>query len=208
MDVKEVEPLKAAKIRFIDDPRLRYRKLSARKAHIENRTPAELKVKRTRTPAGLSYLNLNLRKRGLTDDRPIQTSKILISRRVDEGIPKDYRNDGIIAGNKSGRFNQYWTFPGSDTRYSNVKEAKQAANGKPVSRIADTSNQLSVLSSAIDSYAYDPNLQQLLLRYTSGPKEYSFANVTQRRKDELDTAASKGRFVYYVLRKYNHDDRY
>lgn len=208
MDVKEVEPLKAAKIRFIDDPRLRYRKLSARKAHIENRTPAELKVKRTRTPTGLSYLNPNLRRRGLTDDRPIQTSKILISRRVDEGIPKDYRNDGIIAGNKNGRFNQYWTFPGSDTRYSNVKEAKQAANGKPVSRIADTSNQLSVLSSAIDSYTYDPNLQQLLLRYTSGPKEYSFANVTQRRKDELDTAASKGRFVYYVLRKYNHDDRY
>lgn len=208
MDVKEVEPLQAAKIRFIDDPRLRYRKLSARKAHIENRTPAELKVKRTRTPAGLSYLNPNLRRRGLTDDRPIQTSKILISRRVDEGIPKDYRNDGIIAGNKNGRFNQYWTFPGSDTRYSNVKEAKQAANGKPVSRIADTSNQLSVLSSAIDSYTYDPNLQQLLLRYTSGPKEYSFANVTQRRKDELDTAASKGRFVYYVLRKYNHDDRY
>lgn len=28
------------------------------------------------------------------------------------------------------------------------------------------------------------------------------------RKDDLDNAASKGRFVNYVLRKYNHDPRY
>ena len=65
------------------------------------------------------------------------------------------------------------------------------------------------MSSAIDSYKYYPDVKKLLLKYTSNPnKEYMFERVTNRRFQDLDNAASKGRFVYYVLRKYNRADGY
>lgn len=66
-----------------------------------------------------------------------------------------------------------------------------------------------VISTAIDSYDYYPDQEKLVIRYRSNPnKGYTFERVTKNRKKELDRASSKGRFVHYVLRKYNRAKGY
>ena len=66
-----------------------------------------------------------------------------------------------------------------------------------------------VISTAIDSYDYYPDQEKLVIRYRSNPnKGYTFERVTKNRKKELDRASSKGRFVHYVLRRYNRAKGY
>lgn len=167
----------------------------------------EPQFKKAHRFSGLEYLSNYYKK--LQMPKPVQRQDIIISRREDEGISKDYRNKGIVAGNKRGRFSTYWVVPGSNVEYGRWNLAKQAAgDGKTIERIKDARNQLSVLSSAIHSYDYYPDVKKLLLRYVPNPeKEYEFVNVTQRRKNDLDEAASKGRFVQQVLRKYNNKNK-
>lgn len=65
-------------------------------------------------------------------------------------------------------------------------------------------DQIDYLSTAIHNYEYDPKTKKLLVRFTSNPnKAYEFINVSQKRKDALDNAPSKGRFVNQVLKLYN-----
>lgn len=175
----------------------------AKTAKITKRKLPEPEFKKAPKITGLEYLSNYYKK--LQMPKPVQHQDIVLSRRIDEGVSKDYRNDGIVAGNKAGRFLTYWTVPGSDVKYARWNQAKAAAGDKKIERIKDADNQISVLSSAIHSYDYYPDVKKLLLRYTSNPtKDYEFVNVTQRRKNDLDNAASKGRFVQYVLRKYNN----
>ena len=66
-----------------------------------------------------------------------------------------------------------------------------------------------VISTAIDSYDYYPDQEKLVIRYRSNPnKGYTFERVTKNRKKELDRASSKGRFVHYILRRYNRAKGY
>lgn len=135
---------------------------------------------------------------------------IVISRRKDEGVAKDYRFNGIIPGEKSGKFSITWLNPATGKEYSSRSQAKKDTPfGTKLTSFPETRNQISVLSSAIDSYDYYPDEKKLIVRYVSNPdKEYTFERVTKKRKEELDDAASKGRFVYYVLRKYNRAKGY
>lgn len=149
----------------------------------------------------INFLNKYYKK--LTDAHAPERQSIILSRRIDEGVSKDYRNNGIVAGNRNGRFSTFW-LDEKGREFNNHWDAKKLGTGK-ITRISDARGQLSVLSSAIDSYDYYPDVRKILLRYTSNPsKNYEFINVTQRRKNDLDNAASKGRFVQYVLRKYNN----
>lgn len=152
---------------------------------------------------GLEFLHNHYKK--LNEAQAPETRDMVISRREDEGISKDYRNKGIIAGNKYGRFSTKWIDPVSGQEYTSHWKARQnTSGGVKIVRFPEARNQLSVMSSAVDSYKYYPDVKKLLLKYTSNPnKEYTFERVTNRRFQDLDNAASKGRFVYYVLRKYN-----
>ena len=175
----------------------------AKIAKITRRKLAEPSFKKAPRISGLEYLSNYFKK--LDEAHGPVKSGIVMSRRVDEGTSKDYRNDGIIAGNKHGRFSTRWANPITGQEYSSHWAArKDTPSGTKIVRFPDARNQLSVVSSAIDSYDYYPDVKRLLLRYTSNPtKAYTFDNVTERRKQDLDEAASKGRFVNYVLRKYN-----
>lgn len=177
-------------------------------AKITRRKLPEPSFKKAPRISGLEYLSNYFKK--LEDAHSPISSKIILSRREDEGTSKDYRNNGIIAGNKHGRFSSRWMNPISGQEYPSPRQArKDTPEGIKIVRFPDARNQVSVLSSAIDSYDYYPDVKRLILRYTSNPnKSYTFDRVTNRRKQDLDEAASKGRFVNYVLRKYNHDDRY
>ena len=173
------------------------------KVKITRHKLAEPSFKKAPRISGLEYLSNYFKK--LDEAHGPVSSKLILSRRVDEGTSKDYRNNGIIAGNKYGRFSTRWTNPITGQEYSSHWAArKDTPSGTKIVGFPDARNQLSVVSSAIDSYDYYPDVKRLLLRYTSNPtKAYTFDNVTERRKQDLDEAASKGRFVNYVLRKYN-----
>ena len=177
-------------------------------AKITKRKIAEPEFKKPGKIAGLEFLHNYYKK--LDKAHAPETRDMVISRRVDEGISKDYRNKGIIAGNKNGRFSTKWINPASGEEYSSHWEARRyTPSGIKIVRFPEARNQLSVMSSAIDSYRYYPDVKKLLLKYTNNPnKEYTFERVTNRRFQDLDNAASKGRFVYYVLRKYNRADGY
>lgn len=176
---------------------------SVPKAKITKRKLAEPAFKKAPRITGLDFLNNYYKK--LEEAHGPERSGIVLSRREDEGVSKDYRNKGIIAGNKYGRFSSKWMDPTTGQDYLSHWQARaNTPEGTKIVRFPETRNQVSVLSSAIDSYDYYPDVKRLLLRYTSNPnKEYTFDNVTSRRKQDLDNAASKGRFVQYVLRKYN-----
>ena len=177
-------------------------------AKITKRKIAEPEFKKPGKIAGLEFLHNYYKK--LDKAHAPETREMIISRREDEGISKDYRNKGIIAGNKNGRFSTRWINPASGEEYSSHWEARRyTPSGIKIVRFPEARNQLSVMSSAIDSYRYYPDVKKLLLKYTNNPnKEYTFERVTNRRFQDLDNAASKGRFVYYVLRKYNRADGY
>lgn len=179
-----------------------------KQAKIIKRKIAEPEFKKPGKIAGLEFLHNYYKK--LDKAHAPETREMIISRREDEGISKDYRNKGIIAGNKNGRFSTKWINPASGEEYSSHWEARRyTPSGIKIVRFPEARNQLSVMSSAIDSYRYYPDVKKLLLKYTNNPnKEYTFERVTNRRFQDLDNAASKGRFVYYVLRKYNRADGY
>ena len=179
-----------------------------KQAKITKRKTAEPEFKKPGKIAGLEFLHNYYKK--LDKAHAPETREMIISRREDEGISKDYRNKGIIAGNKNGRFSTRWINPASGEEYSSHWEARRyTPSGIKIVRFPEARNQLSVMSSAIDSYRYYPDVKKLLLKYTNNPnKEYTFERVTNRRFQDLDNAASKGRFVYYVLRKYNRADGY
>ena len=179
-----------------------------KQAKITKRKIAEPEFKKPGKIAGLEFLHNYYKK--LDKAHAPETREMIISRREDEGISKDYRNKGIIAGNKNGRFSTRWINPASGEEYSSHWEARRyTPSGLKIVRFPEAINQLSVMSSAIDSYRYYPDVKKLLLKYTNNPnKEYTFERVTNRRFQDLDNAASKGRFVYYVLRKYNRADGY
>lgn len=179
-----------------------------KQAKIIKRKIAEPEFKKPGKIAGLEFLHNYYKK--LDKAHAPETREMIISRREDEGISKDYRNKGIIAGNKNGRFSTRWINPASGEEYSSHWEARRyTPSGIKIVRFPEARNQLSVMSSAIDSYRYYPDVKKLLLKYTNNPnKEYTFERVTNRRFQDLDNAASKGRFVYYVLRKYNRADGY
>ena len=179
-----------------------------KQAKITKRQIAEPEFKKPGKIAGLEFLHNYYKK--LDKAHAPETREMIISRREDEGISKDYRNKGIIAGNKNGRFSTKWINPASGEEYSSHWEARRyTPSGIKIVRFPEARNQLSVMSSAIDSYRYYPDVKKLLLKYTNNPnKEYTFERVTKRRFQDLDNAASKGRFVYYVLRKYNRADGY
>ena len=179
-----------------------------KQAKIIKRKIAEPEFKKPGKIAGLEFLHNYYKK--LDKAHAPETREMIISRREDEGISKDYRNKGIIAGNKNGRFSTRWINPASGEEYSSHWEARRnTPSGIKIVRFPEARNQLSVMSSAIDSYRYYPDVKKLLLKYTNNPnREYTFERVTNRRFQDLDNAASKGRFVYYVLRKYNRADGY
>ena len=179
-----------------------------KQAKITKRKIAEPEFKKPGKIAGLEFLHNYYKK--LDKAHAPETREMIISRREDEGISKDYRNKGIIAGNKNGRFSTRWINPASGEEYSSHWEARRyTPSGIKIVRFPEARNQLSVMSSAIDSYRYYPDVKKLLLKYTNNPnKEYTFERVTNRRFQDLDNAASKGRFVYYVLRKYNRAEGY
>lgn len=179
-----------------------------RSAKITRRMPAQPEFKKPPKMAGLTFLDKYYKK--LQEAHGPQTTDIVLSRRIDEGVSKDYRNDGIVAGNKYGRFSTIWVNPLTGQEYnSNWKARKATPSNVKIIRIPDARNQISVLSRAIDSYDYYPDVKRLIVRYTSNPtKGYTFGNVTQRRKNDLDNAASKGRFVNNILRKYNRITNY
>ena len=179
-----------------------------KKAKITKRKIAEPEFKKPGKIAGLEFLHNYYKK--LDKAHAPETREMIISRREDEGVSKDYRNKGIISGNKNGRFSTRWINPASGEEYSSHWEARRyTPSGIKIVRFPEARNQLSVMSSAIDSYRYYPDVKKLLLKYTNNPnKEYTFERVTNRRFQDLDNAASKGRFVYYVLRKYNRADGY
>ena len=179
-----------------------------KQAKIIKRKIAEPEFKKPGKISGLEFLHNYYKK--LDKAHAPETREMIISRREDEGISKDYRNKGIIAGNKNGRFSTKWINPASGEEYSSHWEARRwTPSGIKIVRFPEARNQLSVMSSAIDSYRYYPDVKKLLLKYTNNPnKEYTFERVTNRRFQDLDNAASKGRFVYYVLRKYNRADGY
>ena len=179
-----------------------------KQARITKRKIAEPEFKKPGKISGLEFLHNYYKK--LDKAHAPETREMIISRREDEGISKDYRNKGIIAGNKNGRFSTKWINPASGEEYSSHWEARRyTPSGIKIVRFPEARNQLSVMSSAIDSYRYYPDVKKLLLKYTNNPnREYTFERVTNRRFQDLDNAASKGRFVYYVLRKYNRADGY
>lgn len=175
------------------------RKLNAK---ITRRNISQPEFKKAPIISGLDYLN-NYYKKLQFPNMP-ERQNLVLSRRVDEGTSKDYRNNGIVAGNKYGRFSTRWTNSSGKEYNSHWDARKDTPSDEKIIRFKDARNQLSVLSSAIDSYDYYPDVKRLLVRYTSNPgKSYTFGNVTERRKKDMDEAASKGRFVHYVLRKYN-----
>ena len=179
-----------------------------KQAKITKRKIAEPEFKEPGKIAGLEFLHNYYKK--LDKAHAPETRDMVISRRVDEGISKDYRNKGMLAGNKNGRFSTKWMDPISGQEYTSHWEARRyTPGGVKIVRFPEARNQLSVMSSAIDSYRYYPDVKKLLLKYTSNPnREYTFERVTNRRFQDLDNAASKGRFVYYVLRKYNRAEGY
>ena len=179
-----------------------------KRAKITKRKIAEPEFKKPGKITGLEFLHNYYKK--LDKAHAPETRDMVISRREDEGINKDYRNKGIIAGNKNGRFSTKWMDPISGQEYTSHWEARRyTPTIAKIVRFPEARNQLSVMSSAIDSYRYYPDVKKLLLKYTSNPnREYTFERVTNRRFQDLDNAASKGRFVYYVLRKYNRADGY
>lgn len=179
-----------------------------KQAKITKRKIAEPGFKKPGKITGLEFLHNYYKK--LDKAHAPETRDMVISRREDEGISKDYRNKGIIAGNKNGRFSTKWMNPVDGQEYTSHWEARRyTPSGIKIVRFPEARNQLSVMSSAIDSYRYYPDVKKLLLKYTNNPnKEYTFERVTNRRFQDLDNAASKGKFVYYVLRKYNRADGY
>ena len=173
------------------------------KAKITRRNISQPEFKKPPRISGLNYLNNYYKKLDMPNMPEIQ--RLVLSRRVDEGTSKDYRNKGIVAGNKYGRFSTRWTNSSGREYRTHWDARSDTPADEKIIRFKDARNQLSVMSSAIDSYDYYPDVKRLLVRYTSNPKKsYIFGNVTERRKKDLDEAASKGRFVQYVLRKYNH----
>lgn len=173
------------------------------KAKITRRNIVQPEFKKPPIISGPGYLNNYYKKLDMPNIPEKQS--LVLSRRVDEGTSKDYRNNGIIAGNKYGRFSTRWTNSSGKEYKTHWDARRETQPDEKIIRFKDARNQLSVLSSAIDSYDYYPDVKRLLVRYTSNPgKSYTFGNVTERRKKDLDEAASKGRFVQYVLRKYNH----
>lgn len=174
-----------------------------KKVKITRRNIAQPEFKKPPRISGLDYLKKYYKK--LDMPNMPEKQRLVLSRRVDEGTSKDYRRNGIIAGNKNGRFSTRWTNSSGSEYTTHWAARKYTPSDEKITRFKDARNQLSVISSAIDSYDYYPDVRRLLLRYTSNPgKSYIFGNVTERRKKDLDEAASKGRFVQYVLRKYNH----
>lgn len=181
---------------------------TVKKAKITRLKPPEPEFKKAPRISKLEYLKNYYKK--LDEAHAPEKTDIVLSRRVDDGTSKDYRNNGIVAGNKSGRFSTKWLNPKTGQEYNNHWDARRnTEKGIKIKRFSDARNQLSVISSAIDSYDYYPDVKKLILRYTSNPnKGYTFERVTNRRKEDLDNAASKGRFVYYILRKYNRAEGY
>lgn len=179
-----------------------------KQARITKRKIDDPEFKKPGKITGLEFLNNYYKK--LDKAHAPETRDMVLSRREDEGISKDYRNKGIIAGNKNGRFSTKWMDPISGQEYTSHWEARRyTPTIAKIVRFPEARNQLSVMSSAIDSYRYYPGVKKLLLKYTNNPnKEYTFERVTNRRFQDLDNAASKGRFVYYVLRKYNRAEGY
>lgn len=70
------------------------------KAKITKRKLAEPAFKKTSRISGLDFLRKYYKK--LEEAHGPESARIVLSRREDEGISKDYRNKGIIAGNKYG----------------------------------------------------------------------------------------------------------
>ena len=75
-----------------------YNRKTINKVKIITSPIEEVRFKKAPTFSALKYLR-DYRKHG-PEARQAQHNDYILSRRIDEGVSKDYRNDGILAGNK------------------------------------------------------------------------------------------------------------
>lgn len=100
--------------------------------------------------------------------------------------------------------------------YQKSKESKDGfiSNFKPESRrylnkegqyqIDDTDEddplEMSVKSTAVQGYTYNPKNQTLSVQFVNGNKSYDYPNVPRDVVEDFGHAPSKGRFVHDVLK--------
>ena len=85
-------------------------------------------------------------------------------------------------------------FKPESRRYLN-KDGQYTIDETNDSRIED----MSVRSTAVQGYTYDPKNQILSVQFVNGNKSYDYPNVPRDVVEDFGHAPSKGRFVHDVL---------
>ena len=112
---------------------------------------------------------------------------------------KDWKKNKGFTENKSPVSRRFLT-PEGDERGS-IGPNQPEVNGLRLDKQnKDSEIEVSVNSTAIASYRYDPETKDLYITYTTGDTEYTFPNVPADYVKALDMAPSKGRYVEFVIK--------
>lgn len=86
-------------------------------------------------------------------------------------------------------------FKPESRRYLN-KDGQYTIDEDEDSRVED----MSVKSTAVQGYTYNPKTQTLSVQFVNGNKSYDYPNVPRDVVEDFGHAPSKGRFVHDVLK--------
>ena len=135
----------------------------------------------------LSSLDINKQEKAIDKNKTVEVAK-LISKRI---LSRNADTDSYIGG-KLTIDNKPFTAEDRD-KYAK-KRAKQIKNKEPV--------EVQLPSTAVSNARFNEDEGKIFVTFVGGGKEYVFKGD---RKTWLDfmNSGSKGRFVNYILKKYN-----
>lgn len=112
---------------------------------------------------------------------------------------RDWKKNKGFKENKSPVSRRFLT-PEGDERGSIGPNQPEVAGLRLDKQNKDSEIEVSVNSTAIASYRYDPETKDLYITYTTGDTEYTFPNVPADYVKALDMAPSKGRYVEFIIK--------
>ena len=135
----------------------------------------------------LSSLDINKQEKAIDKNKTVEVAK-LISKRI---LSRNADTDSYIGG-KLTIDNKPFTAEDRD-KYAK-KRAKQIKNKEPV--------EVQLPSTAVSNARFNEDEGKIFVTFVGGGKEYVFKG---NKKDWLDfmNSGSKGRWVNYILKKYN-----
>ena len=137
----------------------------------------------------LSSLDINKQEKALDKNKTVEVAKLISKRLFDIN-----NNTGGYIGGKVSIDDRPFTEDEIKTKKYERKRAEQIKNKEPV--------EVQLPSTAVSNARFNEDEGKIFVTFVGGGKEYVFKG---NKKDWLDfmNSGSKGRWVNYILKKYN-----